>query len=117
MNTLISYLYRDADNYKVHRDEVLQGILSPEQKQAMFSKCDGDNEFVPEDVGLNALQEELQAYDSQDWDSDHPIHELQKIENTKQEPTITMTAQEIYSKFIGIEAWDSEKAVQHILNK
>ena len=31
MNTKIHYLYRDADNYKVHNSCVIKGVLTPAQ--------------------------------------------------------------------------------------
>lgn len=34
MNTKICYLYRDAGNYKVHNECVIQGELSKEQIQS-----------------------------------------------------------------------------------
>lgn len=35
MNTKISYLYRDAYNYKVHNECIIVGELSKEQIQSM----------------------------------------------------------------------------------
>ena len=40
MNTKICYLYRDAGNYKVHNECVIQGELSKEQIQSILDCCD-----------------------------------------------------------------------------
>ena len=46
MNTKICYLYRDAGNYKVHNECVIQGELSKEQIQSILDCCDM-GEFYP----------------------------------------------------------------------
>lgn len=53
MNTKICYLYRDADNYKVHNECVIQGELSKEQIQSILDCCDMGEYFIPRQVGAD----------------------------------------------------------------
>ncbi len=40
MNTKISYLYRDADNYKMHNKCVIAGTLTTEQARTIKDSCE-----------------------------------------------------------------------------
>ena len=52
MNTKISYLYRDADNYKKVNECVIAGALTAEQICAIKDCCDMGEYFIPSQVGL-----------------------------------------------------------------
>ena len=52
MDTKICYLYRDAGNYKVHNECVIQGELSKEQIQSILDCCDMGEYFIPRQVGM-----------------------------------------------------------------
>ena len=120
-NTLLSYMYRDANNYKVGRTVILEGELSPKQIQDIRNKIgsdEDDNGFVPHQVGLDDLQAELQAFDSKDWDDDLSAHELTELEPTGYAfPNGTMTAQELYDNFMKVDKWEFDATVPHILNE
>ena len=51
MNTKICYLYRDAGNYKVHNECVIQGELSKEQIQSILDCCDMGEYFIQDRSG------------------------------------------------------------------
>lgn len=51
MNTKIHYLYRDADNYKVHNSCVIKGVLTPAQIDIILGCCDAGEYFIPNQVG------------------------------------------------------------------
>ena len=51
MNTKISYLYRDADNYKVYNECIVQGEISEEQIRQILDCCDMGEYFIPQQVG------------------------------------------------------------------
>lgn len=51
MNTKISYLYRDASNYKIQNECIVRGLLTDAQIKAILDCRDGDN-FIPSQVGL-----------------------------------------------------------------
>ena len=53
MNTKISYLYRDASNYKVGNTAVVAGEISEKDQKYIFGHClDDDEWFIPHKVGL-----------------------------------------------------------------
>ena len=52
MNTKITYLYRDASNYKVWNEQVLKGTITDDQIRIICG-CLLDGEFfIPFKVGL-----------------------------------------------------------------
>ena len=51
-NTRISFLYRDADNYKVFSDCIIAGLLTTAQKSVILSCLDEGEYFLPDKVGL-----------------------------------------------------------------
>lgn len=128
MNTKISYMYRDADNYKAYRHEVLRGTLTAAQIAFLFDKAgEGNIEgFIPSQVGLPDLQVELMSYDSaygeEGYDpfgaggSDHVWHEITKIEQINEEVTTKVSAGQFFKAFAAAakKGWDvqaAEKAV------
>lgn len=70
-NTRIYYLYRDADNYKVPNECVVQGVLSNEQKAVIMDSLDEGEYFIPAMVGLPERR-----FDTYDLQADHPFFEL-----------------------------------------
>ncbi|USN14519.1 hypothetical protein DOMOVOI_00440 [Brevundimonas phage vB_BpoS-Domovoi] len=104
-NTCVSYMYRDAANYKEHLEVVLDGAMSLEQACAIDALLTGDGEdFLPGLVGLEAA----------DWSSDgagghykddHPWHELTRIEPTDAEANGPTVAQFIAA----MEAADNQQ--------
>ena len=51
-NTRITYLYRDADNYKTLNEVVIQGTFTDEEIDEMMAVCDQGEYFIPRQVGL-----------------------------------------------------------------
>lgn len=90
MNTIFSYLYRDASNYKLYHEEIIQGELTFEQIQPYL---DQNLYFIPAMIGMKALEFEVW-----DQDEDHIWHEIEMLSLTDKEPTIELTADEIISK-------------------
>ena len=52
MNTKISYLYRDVDNYKRYNECIVAGTLSANQICTILDCCDMGEYFIPGQVGL-----------------------------------------------------------------
>jgi hypothetical protein len=120
-NTKLSYMYRDANNYKEYREIVLEGLLTPEEVQIFMEcldkGCGADGGFIPNQVGLEDLQERL--HDSKDWGDDHPWHEFISLEPTN-EPADTDFGpiKELLKRFKAKKGkWDSAYGVPHILDK
>ena len=90
MNTLITYQYRDAANYKEFDTVIIHG-------QLFLSDIEGylyDKEFfIPSEIGLKDLQLESLCPD------DHIWHEILEINHTNKQSTLNITAQKIISNF------------------
>jgi hypothetical protein len=107
MNTEITYLYRDADNYKQGNTVVVQGELTFEQIEPYLEEgC----YFIAGQVGLEDLQwrwlEKGFGFPS---DADHVFSELDDscIEPTSDEPTLSLTADQLLDRFRATNGqWD-----------
>ena len=86
VNTKLSYLYRDAMNYKTSRTVVLPGVPSPALVAILLASLH-EHGFIPGQVGLPDLQDSFEGCDS-DWDDerDHPFHEVSAVEVTDRLP-------------------------------
>lgn len=105
MNTKISYLYRDADNYKVHNECIVSGTLSEEQQKIILECLDCGEYFVPHMVGLpeTKFREETEA--------DHIWFELDfdGFQVTTDEPTVSISADELVDVFKQCKGnWENE---------
>ena len=104
-NTKVTYLYRDASNYKTWNEVVLKGTITPEQVDTILSFCEGKESFIPEQIGWPLLR---------DWDvteDDHCFGELNKdgFEPTDKEATVDMTVEEAVEKFKAVNRqWDCD---------
>ena len=95
-NTKIEYLYRDADNYKVWNECVIEGVLTAEQKKQILD-CRQDGEwFIPHMVGLPEKQ--FEHWDDQ---SNHSYFELYdwSFTETKLPPTVAVSAEDLTAAF------------------
>lgn len=95
-NTKIGYMYRDAANYKVWNECVIEGTLTEEQIQKILA-CRYEGEwFIPHMVGLKETQ-------FGDWNEelDHPYFELydHSFEEVYLSPTIHVKPAELTSAF------------------
>lgn len=90
MNTKFVYLYRDACNYKTFEEVVIQGPLRLEDIKPFLR--DGQF-FIPSEVGLHDLQDEVFTTD------DHIWHEINEIRNTEEQPTIELDASILINNF------------------
>ncbi len=106
MNTRISYLYRDASNYKVTNEVIIFGSISDYQINIIIGCLDSGEYFIPDQVGL---PEERFGEFTED---DHCWFALQKddFEATKEKPNVHMTVNELVRKFLEAKGnWDDSK--------
>lgn len=103
-NTRIKYLYRDASNYKNINEVVVSGVFSEIQiKDILDCRYDGES-FIPEQIGWPLIR---------GWDvneDDHPFADIDIdcFEETDDEPTIDMTAEETFQAFLACKnKWNS----------
>ena len=96
MNTKISYLYRDADNYKVHNECVIEGELTEQQIETIMDCCDCGEHFIPGQVGMPERK-----FDEYDSEADHCWFELSRdgFGQTSRPADISLTAEQLVSNF------------------
>ena len=96
MNTKISYLYRDADNYKQYNECIIAGALSAKQICTILHCCDMGEYFIPGQVGLPEHR-----FDTYDPQADHCWFELgeDSFSETRELPTIALTATDLVNRF------------------
>lgn len=93
-NTKVSYLYRDASNYKIYTDIVVKGHLTEDQKAEIWKTLPDEESFIPGKVGLPENRFSTTTED------DGPWFELLTIEDTDEKVTETTTAEEMYNGFL-----------------
>lgn len=80
----LTYVYQDADNYKVARDVFFRGAFrDPKNLNSLVLSLDmstGDASLIPGELGLDDLQDSFPGTQNQ-WDPyrDHPFHEVTSI--------------------------------------
>lgn len=77
MPTKISYIYRDANNYKSRSHVYVAGEITDELRARMQAALSDGEFFIPEDVEFRPLQDDLPGAPT---DDDHCWHELQECE-------------------------------------
>jgi len=90
MNTKIEYLYRDAENYKLWDEVIVEGHLTIEQLEPFYHEGEF---FIPSVVGLNDLQSEPLTV------NDHIWHTIELVETTDKSPTSNISAEKLLSNF------------------
>ena len=89
--------YRDADNYKVHNECVVQGTISAEQIAVILECLDEGEYFIPHLVGLPEKR-----FDTFDPQVDHPYFELSEdsFAETMESETVEVQVDELVSAFL-----------------
>lgn len=105
-NTKISYLYRDASNYKITTGIILKGEITETQKKAIMDSLDEGEYFIPEQIGL------IHPMFSDGWtEDDHCFCELNSDDFSicEDEPTEELSIEELVDRFVkaGKDGWDS----------
>lgn len=108
-NTQITYMYRDASNWKQFETVVLAGEMTPEEIDLILRRLEDGNLFLPEQVGLPRLQFRWPTLN----EDDHVYHELTRedIEIVDLPPTIEMSAKELVENFRNVK-WDVVESVK-----
>lgn len=92
--TRITYLYRDADNYKSYAEVIVSGPLTFAE---IGPYLDSGQYFIASQVGLPDPQAELDSLTC----ADHVFVELEERDliPTDEEPTVEITAGDLVTKF------------------
>lgn len=104
VNTKITYLYRDADNYKQFGTAIFKGAMTSQQLETILAHLDEDGGFIPGQVGMRDLQEMMAT--GWDNDLDHPFHEITSIKLTEQ-PADNVSIDELARLFAEV-SWDQD---------
>lgn len=114
LNTEISYVYRDSSNYKQYNTLVLNGEISQIGVEIIISKLIDQQFFIPEQVGLPALQKRFITLTS----DDHPYHELlrEDIRIVSSESSIELNIDELVERFRTV-IWDLLRADMDLWQK
>jgi hypothetical protein len=83
MNSKITYMYRDAHNFKNYGEFVVRDLITIEEISPYL--IDGEF-FVPEDIGVDILR----PIAMNDWD--HQYHEIVSIEPTSLRSRLSSSA-------------------------
>lgn len=113
-NTKISLMYRDADNYKAHKEVIVSGAITAEQIQQIRSGLEDGQFIIADQVGLPTPSFDFMKYDS--WpndDSDHVWTTLPDFEgdvspaelHTTDEETEEITIEQL-AEAIANAKWD-----------
>lgn len=96
VNTRISYLYRDASNYKAYNEVIIKGKISPGQINQIMECLDDGEYFIPCQIGFPEIR-----IGEVDPEVDHCWFELERssFECTSEPETIEMTADELVQAF------------------
>lgn len=114
--TAFNYLYRDASNYKVHDTVYLIGEFTPAQREAIKLTLDGNEFFIPAQVGLDSLQSQLESFPSAD---DHVWHELnfdevEVLDTLPENTTAELTTTELANRFANVNFWDVPREMRRL---
>lgn len=104
MNTKITYLYRDACNYKNINEVIVNGHLTAQQKRKIISCCDCKHYFIPRQVGFPEVR-----FKKIDPEIDTCWFEIDEysFEATSEKPTLDMTPEKVVKKFMEEKGrWD-----------
>lgn len=105
-NTKISYLYRDASNYKKLNEAVVEGAISEEQIDSIMGCLDFGEYFIPKQVGLPETRFGEVTSD------DHCWFELSRdgFSLTDEEADTGMDVEELVRVFLeALGKWDDSK--------
>ena len=84
--SIIEYQYRDASNYKVYGEILIEGIFSESDKALVHSYMyDNGEYFIPEEVSIPPLQPKLWEECDGPNEDDHEWHSIECIRYAQHE--------------------------------
>jgi hypothetical protein len=93
MNTIFSYMYADASNYKVFKDVVIKGELRiSDVEQYLY---EGEF-FIPSEVGLSDLQPTPFTVE------DHVWHTIRDLSTTDANPNCDVESAQLKERFAAV---------------
>ncbi len=107
MNTSFTYEYRDGANYKTRHTEILSGVLTMADIESCLSNNACDDGFIPGQVGMKELQEQLgDECQTGITGDDHVWHQVLEIVPTEDAPG-ALKAEDVKAAFLAAKGnWD-----------
>lgn len=87
--SVFEYLYRDASNYKVWGQLLLEGEMTIEQACYLQSRFDSEEFFIAEQIGVPPINKELWVYSGGITSDDHVWHSFQGVRPATAEDILT----------------------------
>lgn len=113
--SVFEYLYRDASNYKVWGNVILEGEVTQQQLADIRRSLESDQYFIPEQIGVPALQEQLFAFSGGATDDDHVWHEFSAIRSATIEEAqqfVWGSVAKLVASIMAIREWSAAKVAQ-----
>ena len=114
-NCIFEYRYRDAGNWKTEGAVILSGQIDTAIVDAIRKTLDAGELFIPEQVGLEPLQNQhfFAHKSAPDDDMDHAFHEFIGVRaihstNDLQYPKLAITLESLVARFeaAGRQGWN-----------
>lgn len=106
----LTYLYRDAGNFKIWNEILLVGSINAELHRVCTEALECGEFFIPEQVGLPSLQRALARDGGVSRRLDHAWHTFESIRNLDGVPINSEEAwgsvNELASAFSNVGEWD-----------
>lgn len=112
--SVFDYLYRDASNYKAFGSVLLAGHATDEDRAKIEAKLTTDGVFIPEFVGLNPLQAQLDGFPSGD---DHIWHEcvgLRAATLEESREVVWGDLSDLVRNFVRLPLWNSDEMYRRV---
>lgn len=107
---VFQYLYRDASNYKVHGELLLEGDSSPDAIDRLIRALQAGEFFIPAQVLMPPLSGALFAYSNGPTEDDHPWHEFVDLRPATPDEIVRLkpdrTLSELLAQFASVRRWN-----------
>jgi len=107
---VFEYQYRDASNYKVHGEILLQGAFCPDVEQRIAERCTFTNGFVAEQLDIPVLYEGLYALTNGPTEDDLTTHEFMRLRSAENKDLEALSVwgsmDELAARFGAVKSWD-----------
>lgn len=114
-HSVLEYMYRDASNYKAFGAILLAGRITDEDRARIEAKLSTDDLFIPEFVGVQPLQSQLDGFPSGD---DHIWHEYLGLRAALPEEVGELVCWGTVAKFVEIFSalpdWNSKEMFSRV---
>lgn len=116
-HSVFEYLYRDAGNFKSWATLLLIGKVTPTEVLGVRDKLDGGEFFIPEQIGVPALCQNLWRSGISPTADDHPWHEYFELRAATIDEINTLPtwglAQCLLDRMNNVSAWNIDQSLAY----